>query len=107
MFKSSSKALDTKSIMKKSPVPTIIYEEHWILVVWFYHPKSDDYLNYNTTIRIMDSDKNPVEISLKFTGTPPYAAPMPPEEHVIKAASIIDLYSKLTKWFKKYGYDIR
>ncbi len=93
--------------MKKSPIPTIIYEENWILTIKYYHPKSDDYLDYKTIIRIKDSGKNPVEISLKFTGTRPYAAPMPPEEHVINAASIIDLYSKLTKWFKKYGYDIR
>jgi len=49
--------------MKKSPVPTIIYEENWILVVKFYHPKSDDYLNYTAIIRIKDSGKNPVEIS--------------------------------------------
>jgi len=106
-FKSSSKALDIKKRMRKSPIPIIIYEENRILTVKFYHPKSDDYLDYNTTIRIMDSGKNPVEISLKFTGIRPYAAPMPPEEHVIKAVAIIDLYSKLTKWFKKYGYDIR
>lgn len=31
---------------------------------------------------------------------------MPPEEHTIKAPAILDLYSKLTKWFKKYGYII-
>jgi hypothetical protein len=38
---------------------------------------------------------------------PPYTAPMPLEVHVIKAAAIIDLYSKLTRWFKKSGYNIR
>lgn len=45
--------------------PTIIYEDNWSLAVKFYHPKSDDYLNYNAMIRINDSGKNPVEISLK------------------------------------------
>jgi hypothetical protein len=101
------KSLDKKRRMKKSPIPTILYEENWIVTIKYYHPESDDYLDYKAMIRIKDSGKNPVEISLKFTGTLPCAAPMPPEEHVIKAASIIDLYSKLTKWFKKYGYDIR
>ena len=93
--------------MRKSPIPSVIYEETRVVTVKFYHPKSDDNLNYTAMIRIVDSGKNPVEISLKFTGIRPYAAPMPPEEHLIKAAAIIDLYSKLTKWFKKYGYDIR
>ena len=106
-FTSSSNALSTKNRMRKSPIPSIIYEETRVVTVKFYHPKSDDYLNYTAMIRIMDSGKNPVEILLIFTGIRPYAAPMPPEEHVIKAATIIDLYSKLTKWFKKYGYDIR
>lgn len=92
--------------MRKSPIPNIIYEETRVITVKFYHPKSDDYLNYIAIIRIMDSGKNPVEISLKFTGIRPYAAPMPPEEHVIKAPAIIDLYSKIMKWFKKFGYDI-
>ena len=41
---------------------------------------------------------------LKFDGIPPFAAPMPPEEHTIKAPAILDLYSKVQRWFKKYGY---
>ncbi|GEM_PF-1225378 len=84
----------------------VIYEERRALTAKYYHPKSDDYLDYISINRIMDSGKNPVEISLKFDGSPPYAAPMPPEEHTIKAPAILDLYSKLTKWFKKYGYII-
>jgi len=31
---------------------------------------------------------------------------MPPEEHTIKAPAILDLYSKLAKWFKKFGYEV-
>lgn len=87
--------------MKKA---SVIYEEERILTVKYYHPKSDDYLNYKSIIRIKDSGKTPIEIILKFDGIPPFAAPMPPEEHTIKAPSILDLYSKVTRWFKKYGY---
>jgi len=87
--------------MKKA---SIIYEEKRILNAKYNHPKSDDYLTYLSTIRIKDSGKNPIEIEIKFDGIRPYMAPMPPEEHIIKAPAILDLYSKLAKWFKKHGY---
>ncbi len=90
--------------MKKSAV---LYEERRILTVKFYHPKSDDYLTYISIIRIKDSGKNPAEMILEFDGIPPYAAPMPPKEHKITAPAILDLYTKVTKWFKKYGYEIK
>ena len=44
---------------------------------------------------------------LKFDGILPFAAPMPPEEHTIKAPAIWDLYSKVARWFKKYGYELK
>ncbi len=94
----------TKVNMKKA---LIIYEEERILTADFYHPKSDDYLHYRSIIRINDSGKNPIEMILKFDGIPPFAAPMPPKEHTIKAPAILDLYSKVQRWFKKYGYVLK
>jgi hypothetical protein len=44
---------------------------------------------------------------LKFDGIPPFAAPMPPEEHTINAPAILDLYSKVQRWFMKYGYVLK
>jgi hypothetical protein len=90
--------------MKK---PSIIYEETRILTAKYYHPKSDDYLHYISKIRIKNSGKNPVEMVLKFDGIPPFAAPMPPEEHKINAPAILDLSAKVIKWFKKYGYELK
>jgi hypothetical protein len=87
--------------MKKT---SIIYEEKVILTAKYYHPKSDDYLDYTCLIQIKDSGKAPIEMNLIFKGIYPFAAPMPPESHKIKASSILDLYSKVAKWFKKYGY---
>ena len=86
---------------------SVIYEEKMVLTAKYYHPKSDDYLDYLSTIIIKNSGKNPVQIILKFDGIPPFAAPMPPERHVIKAPSILELYVKLARWFKKYGYEIK
>jgi len=90
--------------MKKT---SIIYEEKRILTAKYYHPKSDDHLDYVATIRIKDSGKNPVEMILKFDGIYPFAAPMPPEEHIIKAPAILDLCVKVMKWFRKYGYELK
>jgi hypothetical protein len=86
---------------------SIIYEEKRILTAKFNHPRSDDYLHYESTIRIKNSGKTPVEMILKHNGTYPYAAPIPPDEHKIKASAILDLYSKMYRWFKKYGYVIQ
>jgi hypothetical protein len=51
--------------------------------------------------------ENPVEMILKFDGIPPFTAPMPPEEHTIKAPAILDLCAKVIIWFKKYGYELK
>lgn len=85
---------------------SIIYEEAKVLTANYYHPKSDDYLDYNAKIRIKSSGKNPVEMILKFDGIPPFASPMPPEEYTIKAPTILDICTKVIKWFKKYGYEL-
>jgi hypothetical protein len=90
--------------MKKS---SIIYQETRILTAKYYHPKSDDYLDYISEIRIKNSGKNPVEMDLKFDCILPFVAPMPPKEHTIKAPAMLDLYSKVSRWFKKYGYEIK
>lgn len=87
--------------MKKAKV---IYEEKCILIAKYYHPKSNDYLEYDTKIKIKDSGKNPIEMDLKFDGIPPYVGVMPPEEHTIRAPSILELHLKIVRWLKKYGY---
>ena len=90
-------------MMKKIAV---IYEEERVLTAKYFHPKSDDYLTYTSIIRVKDSGKNPVEMILKFDGIYPFAAPMPPEEHRFTAPAILDLYAKVVRWFKKYGYEL-
>jgi hypothetical protein len=85
----------------------IIYEEMRIITVKFNDPRSDDYLHYVAEVKIRKSGKNPVEVNLKFDGIPPFAAPMPPEEHEIRTESVIDLYSKLKRWFWKWRYVIQ
>mgnify|MGYP006883103560 CR=1 FL=1 len=85
----------------------IIYEENPRIYTKYNHPQSDDYLEYQSKIRIKDSGKEPVTIKIKLDDHPTAFAPMPPEEHTINAINIIELYVKLNRWFNKYGYRIR
>jgi hypothetical protein len=85
----------------------IIYQERPEIIAKYYHPQSDDYLTYTSTIQIKNSGKQPITLKLKFDGTYPSFAPMPPEEHTIDAKDLIDLYLKLKRWFGKYGYELK
>ena len=85
----------------------IIYEDRPTVYAKFNHPQSDDYIEYSSIIQIKDSGKQPISIQLKFTGIPSSFAPMPPDEHIIKAPNIIELYVKLERWLEKFGYKIR
>jgi hypothetical protein len=84
----------------------IIYEEQSHLSARYCHPKSADYLDYKTKIVIKNSGKTPVQMSLAFDGILPFAAPMPPKKHTIRAKSILDLSVKIKRWLKKYGYEL-
>lgn len=84
----------------------IIYKFEDELIVKYIHPRGKEYLSYDTVTTIRENVKTPITIQLEFNGIPPCAAPLPPEEHEIKAMSIIDLYVKLNKWFNNYGYAI-
>jgi hypothetical protein len=93
-----------KTKMKK---PQILFTETDSLVVKYCHPKSDDYLHYSSIITIKASKILPIEMEIKFNGTYPFIAPMPPEEYKFKASSIIELHAKYVNWFRKYGYIIK
>lgn len=84
-----------------------IYQERPEIFVKHYRHQSDDFLEYKSIIQIKGSGKLPVTMKMKFDGTHPSFAPMPPEEHTIKAKDIIDLYLKLKRWFGKFGYEIK
>ncbi len=82
----------------------VIYEEKSILTAKYHHPKSDDFLDYISIIKIKDSGKNPIEMALKFDGILPFVGIMPPKEHTFRAPSILELHLQIVRWLKKYGY---
>ncbi len=85
----------------------IIYKDHSTVYAKYYHPQSDDILEYKSAIQIVDSGQQPITMKLKFVGIHPSFAQMPPETHTIKAKDIIDLYLKLKRWFGKYGFELK
>lgn len=84
----------------------VVYSGSYVLTVKYYQPKSDDYLDYSCEISVKDGGKTPVVMSIKFSGIYPFTAPMPPEEHVFRASSVVDLIGKVVRWFRKYGYEV-
>jgi len=46
-------------------------------------------------------------MKLQFDGIYPAFAPMPPEEHTIKAKDLVELYLKLKRWLGKFGYELK
>ena len=83
---------------------TTIFEVTGEIGLKFIH--APEYLSYCTRITIKSNGKNPITLELKFNGIPPYAAPMPPENHKITSENISALFCKINRWAKKYGYTI-
>ena len=85
----------------------IIYSEVVNLIADFYHPKSDEWVEYQGNIKIKESGKQPINIEIKFIDGYVSFAPEPPSQHTIKAKNLIDLNLKLIRWFNKYSYILK
>ncbi|MDR4504082.1 MAG: hypothetical protein MRK01_04715 [Candidatus Scalindua sp.] len=72
---------------------TVIFEEKGEICLKYIH--APEYLSYSTKIIKKSTGKNPVTIELSFTGIPPCAAPMPPEEYKMSAVDITSLFGKV------------
>ena len=59
-------------------------------------------MHYKGALKVKDGGKFPVILDLEFVPPHPFAFNMP-ENHIVKATSISDAYSKLAKFFYKYG----
>ncbi len=82
----------------------IVFTSKDELILKYLHTPVPEYLHYSSTVTIKDRASNPITIKLKFDGILPEFAEMPPKEHTISAPSIIELYHKMNRWFRKYGY---
>ena len=69
-------------------------------------PKANDWVHYSSILKVKDGGKYPVSFDMSFVPPHPYAFNMP-EKHSIKAASIMDVYTKVFKYFKKFGIEFQ
>jgi len=86
------------------PKSKILYEEEG--EICFKFNKAPEILDYKTRIIIRDKGKKPVTFELEFSGIEPLAAPMPPQRHKIAGESVTDLFAKIYRWARKYGYSV-
>jgi hypothetical protein len=66
--------------------------------------RGKEFVHYASTTTIKDAGKNPVSMTLTFEGILPFLASPPPEEHTISAPTVVELFRKLQRWLRKYGY---
>ena len=82
----------------------IVYEEK--KEIYFRYYQTPDVLEYESRLIIKEKGKQPVSIELIFSGIEPLAAPIPPRNHIISGESIADLFTKICRWARKYGYSV-
>ena len=65
-----------------------------------------EWTQYDAVITIKSGGKNPVTIDMTFDSEPPFAVELP-ETHKIRAENLTKAYSKVVKFFRRYGFDFK
>lgn len=74
--------------------------------IFGFHPKSKEWVEYRSVLRIKDGGKMPVTIDMTFVPPHPFAFEMP-ETHPIQGMSVTDAYTKVVKFFRRFGMEFR
>ena len=62
-----------------------------------------EWTEYAAVITIKDGGKNPVTIDMTFDSIPPFVIDLP-KTHTIRAENLTEAYSKVVKFFNRYGF---
>jgi len=62
-----------------------------------------EWTEYTAVITIKDGGKNPVTIDMTFGSIPPFRIELP-KTHKIRAENLTQAYSKVVKFFNRYGF---
>ena len=62
-----------------------------------------EWIEYDAVITVKDGGKNPVTIDMTFNSIPPFAVVLP-ETHKIRAENLTQAYSKVVRFFNRYGF---
>ncbi len=62
-----------------------------------------EWIEYDALITIKAGVKNPVTIDMTFDSIPPFAIELP-KTHKIRAENLTKAYSKVVRFFNRYGF---
>jgi hypothetical protein len=65
-----------------------------------------EWTEYAALITTKDGGKNPVTIDMTFDSIPPFAGELP-KTHKIRAEDLTQAYSKVVRFFNRYGFDFK
>lgn len=86
------------------PRYNVIYESDETILG--YLPHSRDWLEYSAELKIRDGGNKPVSIEMTFIPPHPFPFNMP-ESHSIRAESVTDAYTKVVKYFDRFGIKLK
>ena len=82
----------------------IIYESDETILG--YLPQAREWIEYSGVLKIRDGGKKPVSIDMTFVPPHPFPFNMP-ETHSIRAESVTDAYTKVVKYFDRFGIKLK
>jgi hypothetical protein len=74
--------------------------------IFGFFPKSGEWVEYKSVIRIRNGGKMPVTIDMTFVPPHPFAFNMP-LTHRIQGESVTDAYAKVVKFFRRFDIEFR
>ncbi|MBI4662424.1 MAG: hypothetical protein HY735_26705 [Verrucomicrobia bacterium] len=80
----------------------ILYESSEYIEAVF--PRSKESVTYRGLLRVRNSGATPVSLELSFMPPHPFTCNMP-ETHSIKGRSITEVYTKLARFLRKFGFE--
>ena len=79
----------------------IIYQSHETIQA--REKEYGEWIEYSALIIIKDGGKNPVTLDMTFDSIPPFAIELP-KTHKVRAENITQAYSKVVRFFNRYGF---
>ncbi|MBN1349208.1 hypothetical protein JXJ21_07355 [candidate division KSB1 bacterium] len=70
------------------------------------HIQSKEWIEYSLAIKIKDSGKQPVQIAMTFLPPHPFVMNMP-EKRLIKAEDLSAAFTKIAKYFRSFGFELK
>ena len=89
--------------MKKMNKNKIVYQSTEI--IYGCESRSKTCYEYKAVINIIESNKTPILITLKFQDNHPFIKI--PSTKIIKAETLTEAFIKLIKYFKSYGMELK